>query len=144
MKNYKGRKLLSNSSEALELRILVDSPMDCYTALGVIHQLYQPKINSFKDFISTPKIYGFQALQTTLLTPQEQIILVQIQTHDMFQIAQYGITAHRRNPDLQKSSSKSQEYLNNWLKQVEEIQEVTGNAADFLEDIKADLFFTIE
>lgn len=142
MKNYKGRKLLSNSSEALELRILVDSPMDCYTALGVIHQLYQPKINSFKDFISTPKIYGFQALQTTLLTPQEQIILVQIQTHDMFQIAQYGITAHRRNPDLQKSSSKPQEYLNNWLKQVEEIQEVTGNAADFLEDIKADLFLS--
>ena len=142
MKDSKGRKLLDNTSEAFELRVLVDSPMECYTALGVIHQLYQPKIDSFKDFIATPKIYGFQALQTALLTPHGQVILVQIQTHEMYQVAQYGITAHRRNPDLIKSVPQSQEHLNRWLKQVEEIQEVTGNASDFLEDIKADLFLS--
>ncbi|HIP95106.1 MAG TPA: bifunctional (p)ppGpp synthetase/guanosine-3',5'-bis(diphosphate) 3'-pyrophosphohydrolase [Leucothrix sp.] len=142
MKNSIGKKRLCNGSEALELRILVDSPMQCYTALGVIHQLYQPKFASFKDFIATPKIYGFQALQTALLTPQGQIILVQIQTQEMYHVAQYGITAHYRNPNLSKSGIKPQEYLNNWLKQVEEIQEVTGNAAEFLEDMKADLFLS--
>lgn len=142
MKNHKGKKRLCSGSEALELRILVDSPMQCYTALGIIHQLYQPKFDSFKDFIATPKIYGFQALQTSLLTPQGQIILVQIQTQEMYHIAQYGITAHYRNPELSKSGIKPQEYLNNWLKQVEEIQEVTGNAAEFLEDMKADLFLS--
>lgn len=141
LKNSKGVKSLGGS-EALELRILVDSPLDCYVALGVIHQLYQPKIDSFKDFIATPKVYGFQALQTALLTPQGQIILVQIQTNEMYQIAQYGITAHWLNPNLSKSAIKPQEYLNSWLKQVEEIQEATGNAAEFLEDMKADLFLS--
>ena len=142
MRDSKGKRRFCGNSEALELRIIVDSPMQCYTALGVIHQLYQPKIDSFKDFIATPKIYGFQALQTALLSPQGQVILIQIQTQEMYHIAQYGITAHYRNQSLEKSGKKPQEYLNRWLKQVEEIQEVTGNAAEFMEDMKADLFLS--
>jgi len=142
MRDSKGKKSFCGNSEALELRIIVDSPMQCYTALGVIHQLYQPKIDSFKDFIATPKIYGFQALQTVLLSPQGQVILIQIQTQEMYHIAQYGITAPYRNQSLAKSGKKPQEYLNRWLKQVEEIQEVTGNAAEFMEDMKADLFLS--
>jgi len=142
MKDSKGKKRLCSNSEALELRIIVDSPLQCYSALGVIHQLYQPKIDSFKDFIATPKIYGFQALQTALLSPEGQVILIQVQTQEMYHIAQYGITAHYRNPELSKSGLKPQEYLNRWLKQVEEIQEVTGNAAEFMEDMKADLFLS--
>ena len=140
IKNNKNQ--LDSQTEALELRILVNTTAECYAALGVIHQLYQPKIGKFKDFIATPKGYGFQALQTALLTPQRQLILVQIQSHEMYQIAQYGITAHRRNPDLLNSSDKSQIYLNRWLRQVEEIQQATGNAAEFLQDMKADLFLS--
>ena len=136
-KNHLGAQL-----EGIELRILVNSNTECYAALGVIHQLYQPKIGKFKDFIATPKGYGFQALQTALLTPQRQLIIVQIQSHEMFQVAQYGITAHCRNPNLLNSSDKSQIYLNRWLRQVEEIQQVTGNAAEFLQDMKADLFLS--
>ncbi len=142
IKNNNARMHLDNQTEALELRILVSSTAECYAALGVIHQLYQPKIGKFKDFIATPKGYGFQALQTVLLTPQRQLIIVQIQSHEMYQIAQYGITAHRRYPDLLKSSDKSQIYLNRWLRQVEEIQQATGNAAEFLQDMKADLFLS--
>jgi RelA/SpoT family (p)ppGpp synthetase len=142
IKNNKNKNQLDSQTEALELRILVNTTAECYTALGVIHQLYQPKIGKFKDFIATPKGYGFQALQTTLLTPQRQLILVQIQSHEMYQIAQYGITAHRRNPNLLSSSDKSQVYLNRWLRQVEEIQQATGNAAEFLQDMKADLFLS--
>lgn len=142
IKNSKGRKHIDNHTEALELRVLVDSSQECYIALGIIHQLFHPKVGSFKDFIATPKGYGFQALQTALLTPQRQLILVQIQSHEMYQIAQYGITAHWRYPDLLSSSDKSQLYLNRWLQQVEEIQEVTRTAAEFLEDMKADLFLS--
>jgi len=142
MQSNKGKKRLRSNSEALEIRIIVDSALQCYSALGVIHQLYQPKIDSFKDFIATPKIYGFQALQTALLSPEGQVILIQIQTQEMYHIAQYGITAHSHNPELSKSGLKPQEYLNRWLKQVEEIQEVTGNAAEFMEDMKADLFLS--
>lgn len=142
IKNSKGRKHLDRHTEALELRILVNSTAECYSTLGVLHQLYHPKVGTFKDFIATPKGYGFQALQTALLTPQQQLILVQIQSHEMYQIAQYGITAHWRYPELLHSSEKSKTYLNRWLKQVEEIQNITGNAAEFLEDMKADLFLS--
>ena len=137
-----GRKRIVNSKEALEVRLLVNSTNECYLALGILHQLFHPKLGSFKDFIATPKGYGFQALQTALLTPQRQLIFVQIQSHEMYQIAQYGIVAPKRYPELLKSSDKSQMYLNKWLQQVEEIQKVTGNAAEFLEDMKADLFLS--
>ncbi len=142
IKNSKGRKHIDKHTESLEIRVLVESTNDCYVALGVIHQLFHPKVGSFKDFIATPKGYGFQALQTALLTPQKQLIFVQIQSREMYQIAQYGITAPMRYPELLKSSDKSQRYLNRWLKQVEEIQQATGNAAEFLEDMKADLFLS--
>ena len=142
LKNSKGRKHIDKYTEALELRLLVNSANECYVALGIIHQLFHPKVGSFKDFIATPKGYGFQALQTALLTPQRQLILVQIQSHEMYQIAQYGITAPMRYPDLLESSDKSQMYLNRWLQQVEEIQQITGTAAEFLEDMKADLFLS--
>lgn len=142
IKNSKGRKHIDKHTEALELRVLVDTTNECYVALGVVHQLFHPKVGSFKDFIATPKGYGFQALQTVLLTPQKQLIFVQIQSREMYQIAQYGITAPMRYPELLKSSDKSQRYLNRWLKQVEEIQQATGNAAEFLEDMKADLFLS--
>jgi len=109
-------------------------------ALGVIHQVFPPKVGSFKDFIAIPKGYGFQALQTILMTPQRQLVKVQIQSHEMHRIAQYGITAHLRYPELLSSSNKSKQYLNNWLKQVEEIQQAESTPAEFLEDMKADLF----
>jgi len=137
-----GRKRIVNSKEALEVRLLVNSTNECYLALGILHQLFHPKLGSFKDFIATPKGYGFQALQTALLTPQRQLIFVQIQSREMYQIAQYGIVAPKRYPELLKSSDRSQMYLSRWLQQVEEIQKVTGNAAEFLEDMKADLFLS--
>lgn len=142
IKNSKGQIHVNKHTEALELRVLVNSTNECYLALGIVHQLFHPKVGSFKDFIATPKGYGFQGLQTALLTPQRQLILVQIQSHEMHQIAQYGITAPMLYPNLLKSSDKSQVYLNRWLQQVEEIQETTGNAAEFLEDMKADLFLS--
>ena len=142
MKKGKSHKQISKFTESLELRVLVKNSIDCYAALGVVHQLFHPKVGSFKDFIATPKGYGFQALQSALLTPQRQLIFVQIQSHEMHQIAQYGITAPKRYPELLKSSGKSQMYLNKWLQQVEEIQNITGTAAEFLEDMKADLFLS--
>jgi RelA/SpoT family (p)ppGpp synthetase len=142
IKNSNGRKHIDKYTEALELRVLVNSVNECYVALGVLHQLFHPKVSSFKDFIATPKGYGFQALQTALLTPQRQLIFVQIQSHEMYQIAQYGITAPMRYPDLLKSSDKSQMYLKRWLQQVLEIQQTTGTATEFLEDMKADLFLS--
>jgi len=140
LKNIRGRKHLNLQAEALPIRILVDSTQDCYIALGVVHQIFHPKVGSFKDFIATPKGYGFQALQTILMTPQRQLVRVQIQSREMYKIARYGITAHIRYPELLKSSDKSQQYLKNWLEQVEEIQQAESTPVEFMEDMKADLF----
>ena len=140
LKDQKGTKHLDTQNEALEIRVLVNTSDECYKALGYIHQLYQPKMRAFKDFIATPKGYGFQALQTAFVTPDRQLVRVQIQTHEMYQIAQYGIAAHYRYPDLLKYSDKSKTYLNRWLEQVKEIQKATGSVAEFMEDMKADLF----
>lgn len=139
IKNGYGRKQIEQHVEALQVRILVDSTKDCYQALGVVHQLFHPRMDSFKDFIATPKGYGLQALQTTLMTPQKQLVRVQIQSLEMYQIAQYGITAHWRYPNL-LSSERSHQYLDNWLKQVEEIQQLESSPTEFMEDMKADLF----
>ena len=133
------RKPLNQQSGALQIRIVVDSERECYQALGIVHHLFHPKVGTFQDFIATPKGYGLQALQTVLMTPQQQQVKVQIQSLEMYQIAQYGITAHWRYPNL-LSSSKSRKYLDNWLKQVQEIQQSESTPAEFLEDMKADLF----
>lgn len=140
IKNTKNRNHLNQQAEALQVRVIVDSTKDCYIALWLIHQLFHPKVDSFKDFIATPKGYGFQAIQTILMTPQRQLLRLQIQSREMYQIAQYGITAHLRYPGLLKSSGKSQKYLDNWLRQVKEIQQAEGTPSEFMEDMKADLF----
>lgn len=140
IKNTRNRSHLNQQAEALQVRVIVDSTKDCYIALWRIHQLFHPKVDSFQDFIATPKGYGFQAIQTVLMTPQRQLLRLQIQSREMYQIAQYGITAHWRYPGLLSSSGKSQKYLENWLKQVEEIQKADGSPSEFMEDMKADLF----
>ena len=140
VKNRKGKKYITRQNESLDIRILVNSKMDCYRALGVIHSLYRPKIGTFRDFIATPKVYGFQAIETSLTTPDHQLIRVIIQSQQMFYVAQYGITAHWRFPEMQESVQDLQNHLDLWLMQVEDIQKTQSTAAEFLEDIKADLF----
>ncbi len=127
-----------------DIRILTQNTLECYLVLGIIHQLYHPVVGALKDFISNPKVYGFQALQTTVVTPNQERIRIQIQSKEMYQIAQYGITAQWRFPylDKQHNVSMSQRRLSHWLEQVKEIQDTTGNPDDFLEDMKADFFLT--
>lgn len=136
----KGKKYINQQNEPLEVRILVDSKMDCYQALGVIHSLYRPKVGTFRDFIATPKVYGFQAIETSVTTGSRQLVRILIQSRQMHYIAQYGITAHWRFPEMEERIQNIQKNLDLWLSQVEDIQKTEGTPAEFLEDIKADLF----
>jgi len=128
---------------SFDIRVLTQSSQQCYLALGVIHDLFLPKMGTFKDFISVPKVYGFQALQTTVITKQQDSICIQIQSREMFQVAQYGIAAQWRFPHLDSNSNNvnlTQNRLSAWLEQVKEIQQFTGDPAAFLADMKADFF----
>ncbi len=140
MKRRKGKKYINQYNEPLQIRILVDNNMECYRALGVIHNLYQPKVGTFKDFIAIPKVYGFQAIETVVGAPNHQLVRVLIQSHQMYYLAQYGITAHWRFPEMKEKVQDLQKHLDRWLMQVEDIQKTQGTDTEFLEDIKADLF----
>ena len=132
--------VLDAKTESLDIRILVTTRAECYQALGILHALYPPKVGSFKDFIATPKVYGFQALETYLLSPSKQTIKIQIQTHSMFQVSQYGVTAKWRNPNLKQSADIFHKSLKEWINQVDEIYRNNIDSDEFYQDMKADLF----
>ncbi|MCK5725485.1 MAG: bifunctional (p)ppGpp synthetase/guanosine-3',5'-bis(diphosphate) 3'-pyrophosphohydrolase [Thiotrichaceae bacterium] len=141
-KQHKNPIHFSRDAISYDIRILTQSSQQCYLALGVIHNLFLPKIGSFKDFISVPKVYGFQALQTTVITKNQNLICIQIQSREMFQVAQYGIAAQWRFPqlDYKNKFNLAQSRLSAWLEQVKEIQQYTGDPEAFLADMKADFF----
>ena len=140
LKRKKGKKTITQQDEPLQIRILVADRISCYCALGVIHKLYQPKVGTFKDFIGIPKVYGFQALETSVTTKNHQPVRVLIQSRQMHDIAQYGITAHWRFPEMEESVQGIQKHLDHWLMQVEDINKTQSTDAEFFADIKADLF----
>ena len=137
-------KRFDEKRETFEIRVLVGTVDDCYRALGILHSLYHPKLSGFFDFIATPKTYGFQALQTVVYTPSKQAVRFQIQTRSMFQVAQYGVTAQWRYPDLQSKDKAqiTQEALSRWLERVRELGLKADNAVEFYSDMKADLYLT--
>jgi len=136
---FKANKYLSNEADGIEIRILVDKMPDCYLALGAIHQLYSPKIGKFRDFIAARKAYGYQALQTELITYERLLLKIEIQTKQMYQVSQYGVTSHFRYPNSMSASDFSKTYLDRWIKQVADIQLTNGSPSEFMEDIRSDL-----
>jgi len=136
---FRANKYLSNKADGLEIRILVNKMPECYLALGAVHQLYSPKIGKFRDFIAARKAYGYQALQTELITYERLLLKIEIQTKQMYQVSQYGVTSHFRYPNSMTASDFSKTYLDRWIKQVADIQRTNGSPSEFMEDIRCDL-----
>ena len=137
---FKANKYLSNESDGVEIRVLVDKVSECYLALGAVHQLYSPKTGKFKDFIAARKAYGYQALQTELITYERLLLKVEIQTKQMYQVSQYGVTSHFRYPNSMTATDFSRTYLDRWIKQVADINRANGSPSEFMEDVTSDLF----
>lgn len=137
---FKANKYLSNESDGIEIRVLVDKTPECYLALGAIHQLYSPKTGKFRDFIAARKAYGYQALQTELITYERQLLKVEIQTKQMYQVSQYGVASHFRYPNSMTATDFSKTYLDRWIKQVADINRTNSSPSEFMEDITSDLF----
>lgn len=120
------------------IRIIVNSVNDCYNALGVIHDLYTPIPNRFKDYISTPKRNLYQSLHTTVLSKEAIPFEVQIRTWDMHHTAEYGIAAHWKYK-LGITESDSFEKRVRWIRQIIESQQEVSDATDLMQSIKTDL-----
>jgi len=127
-------------SEVLDMhafRVIVDETKDCYQALGILHSLYKPLPQKFKDYIAVPKSNSYQSLHTVLLGPRNMFIEVQIRSKEMHFISEYGIAAHWHYKSTVEPSEK---LAQNWLGSLLDLQKSTDSSTDFLEGTKADLF----
>lgn len=120
------------------VRVIVDSLNDCYNVLGMIHDMYRPIPNRFKDYISTPKPNLYQSLHTTVLGKEGVPFEVQIRTWEMHHTAEYGIAAHwKYKLGLTKSDSFEQRLI--WVRQMLENQQDTVDSTELVRTIKTDL-----
>ncbi|MDE2211335.1 MAG: bifunctional (p)ppGpp synthetase/guanosine-3',5'-bis(diphosphate) 3'-pyrophosphohydrolase [Betaproteobacteria bacterium] len=139
-------KMLDKSlsfSQVLDIygfRILVKDVAACYLALGALHTLYKPIPGKFKDYIAIPKANGYQSLHTTLFGPFGTPIEIQIRTHDMHKIAEAGVASHWLYKSSDTPLSDVQQKTHQWLQSLLEIQTESGDAVEFLEHLKVDLF----
>ncbi len=133
-------------SDIFGFRVMVGSLDDCYRALGVIHTTWQTVPGRFKDYISTPKQNDYRSIHTTIVGPSSQRVELQIRTHAMDAIADYGVAAHaiykdaggKKDPESQKLTKDSRAY--GWLRQTIETLADGDNAEEFLEHTKLELF----
>ncbi len=139
-------KMLGKSlsfSEVLDIygfRILVKDVAACYLALGALHTLYKPIPGKFKDYIAIPKANGYQSLHTTLFGPFGTPIEIQIRTQEMHKIAEAGVASHWLYKSSDTPLSDVQKKTHQWLQSLLEIQTESGDAVEFLEHLKVDLF----
>ncbi len=126
--------------DVFALRIVVENKDTCYRVLGAVHTLYKPLPGRFKDYIAIPKANGYQSLHTVLFGPHGIPIEVQIRTEAMDQVAETGIAAHWHYKSGDEHSTAAQRRAHEWLRTVMDLQHNTGNALEFMENVKVDLF----
>jgi len=135
---------VSQIHDLIAFRILVESTTDCYVALGHVHSLWKPKEGRIKDFIANPKPNGYSALHTTVFCLDDQLVEIQIRTHAMHEMAEYGVAMHWHYKDVGDTASSSAKELLTWLRQLSEwqreIRSSNTSDADFVEAVKDDIF----
>ena len=130
----------SQVTDIYGFRIIVPELTDCYTGLGVLHQLYKPLPGKFRDYVAIPKINGYQSLHTTLIGPFGTNIEFQLRTHAMDVVAESGVAAHWLYKASEPNSDTSQRLGTQWLQSLLDIQQETRDATEFWDHIKIDLF----
>ena len=133
------RKSFREIMDVYGLRIVVNSVDDCYRTLGVVHRVYKPFTDRFKDYVAIPKSNGYQSLHTTLFGLDSIPIEVQIRTHEMEEVANHGIARHTKY-STNGVSSPSQDLSERWLQEVFELREDASGNYDFVESLKSYLF----
>ncbi len=122
-------------------RVIVPHLIDCYTGLGLLHQLYKPVPGKFKDHIAISKINGYQSLHTTLVGPSGVNVEFQLRTEAMHVIAETGVAAHwLYKSEAHDEVSLSDRMGSKWLQSLLDIQDETRDAAEFWDHVKVDLF----
>ena len=137
-KMYMQNKDFEEIYDIYAVRIIIDTVAECYTALGLIHDMYHPLPNRFKDYISTPKPNGYQSLHTTVIGHEGIPFEVQIRTRKMDEQAEYGVAAHWKYKEGREGHDKLDDRLA-WVSQLLENQRLSEDSGNLLHDLKSDL-----
>jgi len=135
-----GGREFSDIYDLVGIRILVDSDKDCYAALGVLHNRWNPLPGRFKDYVAMPKFNMYQSLHTTVMGPSGKPVEMQIRTFAMHRRAEYGVAAHwkykedSRKPDEPSASKPDYELL--WIRQLMDWQEEVKDSEEFLDSLR--------
>ena len=138
-KMYMQGKNFDQIFDIYAVRIIVDSVVDCYNCLGIIHDMYNPLPNRFKDYISTPKPNMYQSLHTTVIGKEGIPFEVQIRTWDMHHTAEFGIAAHWKYKLGVSGGKQSFDDRLRWIREMLEAQQESGDAREIVSSIKTDL-----
>lgn len=124
--------------DLIAFRICVETISDCYSVLGVVHSRWTPIPGRFKDMIALPKPNMYQSLHTTVIGPSRQRIEIQIRTHEMHRVAEYGVAAHWKYKEGGVDPKDAERF--GWLRELAEYQRQVKDPVEFLENVKIDLF----
>ena len=124
-------------TDIIAFRVVVASVEDCYRALGVIHTQYRMIPGEFDDYISTPKLNGYQSLHTALIGPEMHRIEIQIRTTQMHEVAELGVAAHWQ---YKQGAALTEGKRYHWVRQLLDILENSTNPDEFLEHTKLEMF----
>ncbi len=137
-KTYTGGRDFDEIYDKYAVRIIVNTMAECYNVLGVIHDMFKPIPNRFKDYISTPKPNGYQSLHTTVVGREAIPFEVQIRTKDMHNTAELGIAAHWKYKEGVKGKDKFESRLA-WIRQIIEAQQESEDVEEIVRAIKSDI-----
>ena len=138
-KMYSQNKAFDEIYDFYAVRVIVDTELECYTALGLVHEMFKSIPGRFKDYISTPKPNLYRSLHTTVIGQSGIPFEVQIRTKQMHEEAQYGIAAHWKYKTGEKSGANIDEKLR-WISQLLESDENTRDPDEFIHSFKTDIF----
>ena len=138
-KMYTQNKTMDEIFDLYAFRVIVDDMPECYNVLGVIHDLFNPVLGRFKDYISTPKPNGYQSLHTTVIGREGIPFEVQIRTWEMHHTAEYGIAAHWKYKQGMANAKLGTEEAFEWVRKLLESQQDV-DAEEFVRTMRVDLF----
>jgi len=124
------------------IRIVMDSKMNCYAVLGLIHSIWPPVPGRFKDYVATPRSNLYQSLHTTVVGPQGEYVEFQIRTAEMHRINEYGVAAHWLYKEPEKAKGGDEKVFS-WLRQFVEWHKDLSDNRQFMDSVKLDLFHDV-
>ena len=138
-KMYRSNKSFDEIYDFYAIRVIVETELECYTALGFIHEMFKSMPGRFKDYISTPKPNNYRSLHTTVIGRDGIPFEVQIRTYEMHHVAEYGLAANWKYKTGATADVNMDQRLR-WIQEIVEAEKDTRDPDEFIDALKIDIF----